>query len=266
MNFRELRMLALERALLGHHEVWQSDHEERQPASSILGLVPTPKKEATAPEQPASDLSDKDPYATPKARTIADGPPGGLYLPHLRKTNFLLFLSTLFISVGLFYAGWKITDPDTKPIIYSLAGMGLIFWLALCIIYVYRAWEMMHMFGAVFNGTKAARFLLIPFFNALWCFVVLFGWARLWNRSVKSHPGLSLACKVWRPFFFLFSVLFLISQAMMIMYLFLKELPKDLNNQSHQIALGTWAVTLFVGLVCWFQLSRSINFLARKKS
>jgi len=259
-------MMALDRQLLGHHKVWQEDLEEAQVASAIVGLVPTPKKQAKPIEQPHSDVSDKDPYATPKARTIADGPPGGLYLPHLRKTNFLLFLAVLLVSGGLFYAGWQIKDPDTKPIIYSLAGMGLLFWLALCVIYVYRAWEMMPMFGAVLNGSKAARFLLIPFFNALWCFVVLFGWSKLWNRSVTSHPGLSLASKVWRPFFFLFSILFLISQTLMIMYLFIKELPTDLNNPLHQIALGTWAITLLIGLVCWFQMSRSINFLARKKS
>jgi hypothetical protein len=264
MDFRDLRMMAASQKLLGHHQVWRKGSTETQSASSVMGLIPSPKKKVADP--PASDLSDEDPYATPKVRTIADGPPGGLYLPHLHRTNFPIFLLVLAITGGLFYAGWRISDPDTKPIIYSLAGLGLAFWLLLALVYLHRAWEMMKMFGAPIDGSKAVRFLLVPVFNALWSFVVLFGWSRLWNRSVQTHPGLAPASMVWRPLFFLFPILFLISQALLIMYLFIREWPGDLANQRHQIALGVWAMTLAVGLVCWFQLSQSINFLARKKS
>ncbi|MFT7303983.1 MAG: hypothetical protein ACI8UZ_002828 [Akkermansiaceae bacterium] len=264
MEFRELRLKAMDQELLGHHQVWRSGTETRQEAISIVGLIPPSKKKVA--ELPPSDLSDEDPYATPKVRTIADGPPGGLYLPHLHRTNYLIFLFALVLSGGLFYAGWKIIDSDTKPILFSLAGMALTFWLFLAIVYLYRAWEMMLMFGAPINGSKAVRFLFFPVFNALWCFVVLFGWARLWNRSVQTHPGLTPASQVWRPFFFLFPILFLISQAMLIMYLFIREWPISLRDQSHQITLVTWAITLLVGLLCWFQLCQSINFLARKKS
>lgn len=263
MEFRELRVMALDLNLLGHHQVWQTESADRQSASSVVGLIPPAKREVSIPP---SDLSDDDPYATPKVRTIADGPPGGLYLPHLHRTNFPIFLLILIVTGGLFYAGWKVPDPDTKPIIYSLAGFGLIFWLFLCLIYLHRAWEMMRMFGAALDGSKAIRFLFFPLFNALWCFVILFGWARLWNRSVTTHPGLAPASKVWKPFFFLFPILFLISQAMLIAYIFIKEWPSDLTNQSHQISLGIWACTLVIGLICWFQISQSINFLAKKKS
>ncbi len=264
MDYRELRMLAVDKKLLGHHEVWQEDNDKRQSASSIMGLVPRAKKPPADP--PPSNLSDEDPYATPKARTIADGPPGGLYLPHLHRTNFPVFLLVLVITSALFYAGWKIPDPETKPIIYSLAVIGLAFWIFLAVVYLHRAWEMMHMFGAQLNGSKAIRFFIIPVFNALWCFVVVFGWARLWNRSVSTHPGLKPASKVWRPFFFLFPIMFLVTQVMLIMYIVIKEWPVNLMNQSHQIAIGILLSTLLVGLICWFQISQSINFLARKKS
>jgi len=264
MDFRELRKMAVDRILLGHHRVWQSGCVEQQSAASVVGLIPTEKKEAA--EIPPSDLNDNDPYATPKVRTIADGPPGGLYLPPLRQTNFPIFLLVLLISGSLFYAGWKIPDPDTKPIVYSLAGLGFIFWLFLAVVYLHRAWEMMRMFGAPIDGSKAIRFLFFPLFNALWCFVALFTWSRLWNRSVETHPGLAPAQKVWRPFFFLFPILFLATQTMVIMYFFINEWPTELTNKSHQISLGVWGLTLTFGLICWFQLSQSINFLARKKS
>lgn len=116
------------------------------------------------------------------------------------------------------------------------------------------------------NGSKAVRLFFIPILNALWSFVALFGWARLWNRCVTTHPGLKPASKVWRPCFFLFPILFLASQVVLITHLIMREWPFDTMKQDHQIALGILATTLTVGLVCWFQLSRSINFLARKKS
>lgn len=264
MEFRELRLLAIDKKLLGHHKAWQLGGNELQEAASIVGLIPPEKKWVDEP--PPSDLGDEDPYAPPKVRTIADGPPGGLYLPHLRPTNFLVFLLILTVTVGLFYAGWKITDPEIKPILFSLAGLGLLCWIFTATVYLHRAWDMMHMFGASLTGSKAVRFLFFPIFNALWSFVALFGWAKLWNQNVKTHPGLAPASKVLRPFFFLFPILFLISQALLIVYLFLQEWPVNLKDQGHLIALGTWGLTAIVGLICWFQISRSINFLARKKS
>lgn len=213
-----------------------------------------------------SDLSDEHPYAPPKARTIADGPPGGLYLPHLRHSSFLLFLAVLVISAAFFGVGWKIATPETRPIFFSLAGLGFGGWIMLAVIYLHRAWDMMRMFGAPFTGGKAVRFLFIPVFNALWCFVVLFGWSRLWNQSVKTHPGLSLASKVWRPSFFIFPVLFLVGQALVIMHLYTREWPTDLTDPRHQASLGLIVLTLLFALLCWFQLTTAINFLARKKS
>jgi len=264
MDFRELRSLAIEGKLQGRDRVWRNENEDHQRADTVMGLIPPVKREAETP--PPSDLSDEDPYAPPKARTIADGPPGGLYLPHLRRTSYPVFLAVLIISAVLLYGGWKVPNPDTKPILFSLGGFGLIFWFFLATVYLHRAWEMMRMFGAPLDGSKAVRFFFFPVFNALWSFVALFGWARLWNRSVKTHPGLAPASAVWQPFFFAFPVLFLVSQTLVIMHIFINEWPTDLQNQSHQISLTIWGLTLFVTLVCWFQLSQSINFLARKKS
>lgn len=264
MEFRELRMLAINRQLLGHHPVWRSGSDERQEANSIVGLIPPPKKKVEDP--PPSDVSDKDPYATPKVRTIADGPPGGMYLPHLRPAYFSLLLLAVAVTGGLFYFGSISPDPNNKPIIFSLASIGLLCCIFLVTVFLHRAWDMMHMFGALLTGGKAVRFLFFPIFNALWSFVVVYGWSKLWNYNVKNHPGLAPASMVWKPFFFLFPILFLVSQTLVIVYLVIQEWPFNLHDPVHRIAMGIWAVSLVVGLVCWFQISRSINFLARKKS
>ena len=267
MGFRQLRDLAIEKRLLAESLVWKSGSDERVEARSILGLVPGAKAKVKQKiEVEPSEVSDRDPYAAPKARTIADGPPGGLYLPHLRSTNFLLFLFALLFSGGLVYTGLAFADDELKPILFSLAGFGLIFWVSQLLVYLFRAWEMMKMLNGTIDGAKAVRFCLVPLFNALWCFVALYGWAKLWNRMVKHHPGLSLAKRVFVPFYFLFPIFFLLSQALVLMYFVLKEWPTDLSNQNHLITLGVWGVTLFLILVCWFQMGVSINFLARKKS
>ena len=263
MDFRELRHLASNFKLLGHHPVWKSGSEVKQTASSIVGLIP---KKRTAPEPPPSDLSDEQPYATPKVRTIADGPPGGLYLPHLRHSSFLLFLTTLVIGLGFTFAALKVTNRDLGTTLFSLAGLAFVAWITLAIVYLHRAWDMMRMFGAPFTGGKAIRFLFFPIFSALWCYVVLFGWSRLWNHSVKTHPGLSLASRVWRPTFFLFPAFFLVAQTLIIMHLYTREWPTDLTNPRHQASLALLGVTLILGLACWFQMTLAINFLARKKT
>lgn len=264
VTFRELRDLAIERKLLAHHLVWKSGSEDRPAASTVLGLIPREKK--AAPSPPPSDLSDADPYATPKVRSILDGPPGGLYLPHLHRTNFLLYLATMALPVGLFFVARETPAANTRTLLAALAGFSVICWLALCLVYLHRAWEMMRMFGAALTGGKAIRFLLIPFFNALWCFVVLYGWSKLWNYNVTNHPGLKPAHKVLRPFFFLFPIFFLLSQALVVMHFLTKEWPTDFQNPNHLASHGIWATTLALTLICWGQLCLSINFLARKKS
>jgi len=264
IDFRALRDLALDRKLLAHHLVWQAGSEDRQAASTVLGLIPRPKREAPSP--PPSNLSDADPYATPKVRTIADGPPGGLYLPHLHPTNFSLYLATLAIPLAILFLSERVVGTNLRTLLAALAGFSLLCWLSLSVIYLHRAWEMMRMFGASLTGGKAVRFLFLPFFNALWSFVAVFGWAKLWNSSVSSHPGLKRAHKVLRPFFFLFPILFLLSQALLVMHFFIKEWPTDLRDERHLTSITIWATTLLVTLICWGQICQSINFLARKKS
>jgi hypothetical protein len=263
VDFRELRQLASSCKLLGHHIVWKNGSEDKQPASSIIGLIP---KKKTTPDPPPSDLSDAQPYAPPKVGTIADGPPGGFYLPHLRHSSFLLLLGAVIMSIGLAFAGWKVANRDLATTLYSLAGFAGITWISLAVIYLHRAWDMMRMFGAPFTGGKAVRFLFFPIFNALWCFVVLFGWSRLWNQSVKTHPGLSLAVRVWRPSFCLFPIFFLIAQALLVMHLYTREWPTNPVDPRHQVSLALLGTTLVLGLACWFQMTLAINFLARKKS
>lgn len=264
VDFRELRALAIDRKLLGHHLVWKNGTDDKQTAGRILGLIPTQKRGPNP--VPPSDLGDSDPYAAPKTRTIGDGPPGGLYLPHLHPANLLLFFLTLLVPGGLIYFCQNIASENTRTFLFSLATLGLVAWVTLAVIYLHRAWEMMRMFGAHLTGGKAVRFLFLPIFNALWCFVVVFGWAKLWNYNVRNHPGLQPANTVWKPLFFLFPVLFLISQALLVMHLVTREWPVDLQNQNHLISLGTWVATLVLTLICWCQIGLSINFLARKKT
>ena len=90
----------MSRQLLGHHLIWKSGTDEKQEAGSILGLIPTQKK---APEPiPPSEISDQNPYAVPKTRTIWEGPPGGMYLPHLHPAN----RPSLWRSIGVFVANF----------------------------------------------------------------------------------------------------------------------------------------------------------------
>lgn len=264
VEFRSLRTLAISKKLLNHHLVWKEGSADKQAAADIVGLIPPSEDQASKPPQP--NIGEKDPYATPESGSIADGPPGGLYLPHLSPSSFSLYLATFAIPAGIAYYCQQIQSQNSIIFLLALAGISLLFWLSLTVIYLHRAWEMMRMLGAHLTGTKAVRFLFFPFFNALWCFVVVYGWSRLWNHNVKNHPGLKPARSVWRPFFFLFPTLFLISQALLLMHILIREWPTDLQNYRHLISLGTWALTLLLTLATWSQICRSINFLARKKS
>ena len=263
-DFRTLRSHAVSRKLLGHHPVWKEGSGERQNASLILGLIP-PSPDSSAPPQPAIE-ERADPYAAPQSSSIGEGPPGGLYLPHLSPANFPLYLVLLAAAGGLVFASREIAVSNAVIFLLALAGFCLVGWIAFSVIYLHRAWEMMRMLGAHLTGTKAVRFLFLPFFNALWCFVVVFGWARLWNHNVKHHPGLKPARPVWPVLFFLFPILLLISQGFFLVYLVIQEWPTDFDKPDHLVTLGVWAATLLITLAAWGQICRSINFLARKKS
>jgi len=268
LDFRSLRELAASQEISENTLVWKGNEAEKQAANTILGLFPKTKpKEVTPTESvPASRLSDDDPYATPRTSTILDGPPGGLYLPHLRSASFLHLSLALLTMAALMIGAFQIPDRDIRTIVFSLGGFAGIHWLGLGLTYLHRSWDMMHMFGASLTGSKAIRFMVLPFFNALWSFVALYGWARLWNSSQRTHPGLSLASAVWKPLFFLFPIAFLISQGLILTLLISKDWPTDLTNPNHQITLGTFALTIALGMFCWFQMTSAINFLARKKS
>ena len=268
LDFRSLKELAVSQEIAKDTLVWKNDGSDKQKASTILGLFPKAKPKRTDSQKPApkSRLSDDDPYATPRASTIQDGPPGGLYLPHLRTSSFLHLFLSFFAMSALIGGALQIPERDIRLITFCLGGIAGIHWLVLGLTYLHRSWDMMHMFGAKLNGSKAVRFMLIPLFNALWSFVALYSWARLWNHSQQTHPGLSLASAVWKPFFFLFPIVFLVSQGLILMHFIAKDWPTDLTNPNHQISLGTFAFTIALGMFCWFQMTRAINFLARKKS
>ncbi|MDA7881315.1 DUF4339 domain-containing protein [Akkermansiaceae bacterium] len=266
LDFRSLKELASSKEISEDTLVWKGNSTDKQEAATILGLFPKTKPKAKEEPIPESRLSDDDPYATPRASTIQDGPPGGLYLPHLRKASFLHLLLAFVAMTSLIVGAYHIPNRDIRIIIYCLGGIAGLHLLGLGLTYLHRAWDMMHMFGGSLNGSKAVRFMILPLFNALWSFVALFGWAKLWNHSQRTHPGLKLASAVWRPLFFLFPIVFLASQGLLLMHFITKDWPTDLTNPNHQISLGTFAFTIVLGMFCWFQMTRAVNFLARKKS
>ena len=261
VSFSDLREKALELVLLGHHKVWKQGSNTKVLASSIVGLIAQnhPKK-ALPSSSRSADCAQSRP-----THSITDGPPGGLYLPHLKHSSFLSFLGILLATVGLGFYAVKIHHPILKITLFSLAGMGLITWVALSMVYLHRSWEMMHMLGGRFTGNQALRHLVIPFFNAFWCIVVLFGWAKLWNDNVKTHPGLSLAKRVWRPSFFLFPISLLAAEILTVILWVQRKWPSTFPEPLYQISLQVFGTCLLLWLVCWFQLCRSINFLAKKK-
>lgn len=263
--FRTLRALALDRKVLGHHLVWKGASGEKLAASSIVGLIPP--SPGRSPVAGTTAGTSSNPYATPG--TIVDGPPGGLYLPHLPPANFPLYLGCLVVAtalpIWLFFFAKASLSVSAVTLTLTIAGLSLLTWIGLSFTYLHRAWTMLRSFGGGLTGGKAIRYLFIPFFNALWCFVALFGWSKFWNFQVQTHPGMKPAKPVWQAAFFLFPIVFLISQGLILMHLFIREWPNDPGNTRHLTSLAIWAVTLIVGLICWGQIARSINFLARKK-
>lgn len=256
--------MALARKILAHHLVWKEGDSDKVEASSIVGLIPPPPKHSYASAEMTGNV-----YAPPVSGNISDGPPGGPYLPHLHPANFALYLATVAGTFGipavLFSLSPEVEWNASNGIFLCMAGLCFLTWISLSLIYLHRSWSMMRSFGASLTGGRAVRYLVIPFFNALWCFVALFGWSRLWNENVRNHPGMGAAGEVWTGAFFLFPILFLVSQGLLLMHLIIQEWPVDLSNPQHLVSLGVWLATLVVLLVCWGQMSRAINFLARKK-
>ncbi|MGC6426398.1 MAG: DUF4339 domain-containing protein [Akkermansiaceae bacterium] len=267
MPFRELRENAIKRTLVEDMKVWREGEEERYASQDIVGLLPTGSSQAKIDPGPQSSMDDDNPYASPNAeRIIADGPPGGLYLPHLNRTHFSILLCFIVTALGFGTLSAAVSDPLTRSIIYSFSALALCGWVLFSLLYLRRAWNMMNMLGASMNGTKAVLVFLIPFFNVLWSFVAIFGWAKLWNFNAENHPGLSEAKSVWKLIFFLFCVGFLMTHVIVLMLWTSGEVPRDILNPRHQFALGTFAVTFLLCIATWYQLCRSVNFLARKKS
>lgn len=278
IDFKALRELALQKIILKETEVWQGSEKNRRLAASVKGLIPNktakpanfrppPKIAKLVDEAPTSYRDSQNPYSAPKVTTIQDGPPGGLYLPYLRHSPFYPLPSLLLGAVWLTFLAITYGSTDESRLtLLAFSGMAVIGFIALTLIYLHRAWEMLRVLGSTLAGHKAITFMAIPLFNGVWSFFAILGWARSWNYQVKRHPGLSQASSCWYILFLLFCVSFLASQSFLLAHIVSKDWPTDINNVHHQIPLATFAVTLLLGLGVWAQLCRSINFLARKKS
>ena len=112
--------------------------------------------------------------------------------------------------------------------------------------------------------------MLIPIFNAIWSFIAVCGWGKLWNLNVKTHPGLANAWKIFLPVFVLFCLSLFRSPGPHRRHVHRLRIPASNLGMSQnaisfrlQILFATLAIS---GMVTWFQICASINFLARKKS
>ena len=261
ISFRELRELAFDERLDREDEVWREGSSEKRQADSVLGLFP---KISESPVDSQLD-DDGNPYASPAA-TILDGPPGGLYLPFLHRASFAQLLAFFLAGVGATFLGLTLEHAVGNLMFIGVGFFGLILTVITALIFLHRAWTMMSMLGAHFSGAKATIPMLFPLFNGIWAFMSLVGWARLWNRNVRTHPGLAAAKKVWVPIFFLFSLSLLVFQAW-VMFLSLSDSrPYAEDALVTQVSNGVLAAIMISAILTWYQLCRSINFLAKKKS
>lgn len=264
LDFRELREAAARGDFLAEDDLWREGGERRL-AGTVLGLFPRSKNPSDLREK--TSAKNDNIYAPPGTQSsIMDGPPGGLYLPHLRKAYFSLLLFLVLAGAALFALGF-VSDQATPRVTFIAFGVVLwAIWAFFSLIYLHRAWEMMGMLGAHLSGNKAVSWMLLPLFNAVWSFIAVVGWARLWNRNAKNHPGLSAAWRVFVPSFVLFSISLLGLQIWLIIYSFENWPLWDFQNRFVQTGYGFAAGVLFFGMLSWFHICHSINFLARKKS
>lgn len=261
VSFRQLRELAFDEKLDPNDEVWREGSGERRPASSLLGLFP----KAAPPSSSGASADPENPYATPIA-TILDGPPGGLYLPFLHRASFLQLLSFFLVGVSATFFGLTVENEVANLMLTGIGLFASVLTVVTALVFLHRAWTMMSMLGAHLSGTKASIPMLVPLFNGIWGFISLVGWARLWNRNVRTHPGLSAAKKVWVPAFFLFSLTLLVLQAWFIFLGLSGSQPYADDPLVTQASNAVLATLLLTAILSWWQICRSINFLAKKKS
>ena len=137
MPFRELREKAVQRTLKEGMPVWREGDDQRHASQEIVGLLPSAPPPPKEDPGPKSSLDDENPYATPNAeRSIAEGPPGGLYLPYLGRTHFSILLGFLTLSGGLGFLASSIPDPTTQSIVCAFAGVSLLGWLVFSMLYL----------------------------------------------------------------------------------------------------------------------------------
>lgn len=272
LSFREMREAAAHGDFSTEDELWREGENPRL-AGSVLGLFPkskmAPKTSCSlspAEKKTLTDLSERDVYAPPREQSIMDGPPGGLYLPHLRKSSFGLLLFLFVAGAAMLTLGFLANHDSARLMLMTFGTVMWAIWGLFSLIYLHRAWEMMTMLGAPLGGNKVVAWMLVPVFNAIWSFVALVGWARLWNRNAKNHPGLSNAWGVFLPAFFLFSLSFLGLQLWLIYFSIENIHFLDFQSDFMRIGIGLAAALLIFTLWSWFHLCASINFLARKKS
>ncbi len=269
IDFRELHARILQGSISAETEIWKHDDPEKRSAKEIAGL-PFPKEadsQAHSERQVDPPRSRRTmPRDRSHQRSILDGPPGGLYLPHLKSASFSLLLLLLLSCIACSYLAVNTAQSDFKIPIFCFAAFSGLGFITFSLIYLGRAWDMLKTVGSKKSGTHAATMMAIPLYNALAGFSLVFGWSGLWNYQIKHHPGFSTSRKVFRPVFFLFCLGLLASQSFFVYYFIIKKWRLNLDLLIDQIALTTWGATLLLGLASWAGICRTINFLAKKKS
>ncbi len=266
ISFRKLRHLALEGALLPETKIWQLNNNVPQRAADIKGLLPDHFTRPAQANQADRDSQSAQSSSTRPQRSILDGPPGGLYLPHLKPASFTVHLSTLIGVILLTYFGSQIPEAEMRIPVLFLAGLSGLAFIILSFVYLHRAWEMLRTVGAPFSGKQAIKGMALPIVNTFTSFSIIYGWSKCWNHQIKTHPGFSTTSAVFRGTSLMFCLGFLTSQALLAYLLITQSWPHELSSPLREITFGTWGMTLIFGLATWADFSRKINFLAKKKS
>jgi len=264
MAFKDLRFLALQRKVGQDTPVWEKGNETlMRAAGEIPNLIPL------GAHLPPEEKVEEEPQRYPehaRRRTIQDGPPGGLYLPYLKKSHFFLLPIFLFLSGILCYLAFQNSQKDLQMALFSFASFAALGWLVVSFIYLHRAWEMLRVVGADISGKRATLQMALPFVNSLLAFKIIYGWANLWNSLVQKHPGFSTTKKVSSFPHLLYCLGFLASHALIILHIIRGKWPINFSDPLTHITLATFALTFFLGFWVWSHFCHGINFLAKKKA
>lgn len=190
--------------------VWTEQLQAWSDPRMVPGLLGSPAL-APAPSGPPS--RPLNPYETPASAlavstsTLARSdsrfrpkPANFWLLVSFYVVGFLLMILSA-VALAVLQQPQSGVDPQVAGTIGGigvLAGLVLFTWASvLILIYLYRAWKIVHPAHARTTPGKAVGFLFIPFFNLYWIFEAYRGWAVDYNKTAivlrgKQRPDADL--------------------------------------------------------------------------